>query len=112
MNELIKQARELCWKASTEKANGNSVDSAALSWAIAHSIVPRLCDALEATTARAERAERERDAAVEDMVHDCSTCGCYEKCTDEWFKSDMNEDRCSCSDWQWRGQQAGKGETE
>ena len=62
--------------------------------------------ALEAQLAASKRREQ---AAVEDLVHDCSTCGCYEKCTDEWFKSDMNEDRCSCSDWQWRGPQAGKG---
>lgn len=55
-------------------------------------------------------SQRRERAAVEGLVHDCSTCGCYEKCTDEWFKSDMNEDRCSCSDWQWRGPQAGKGE--
>lgn len=48
MNELIQQARELCDKASTEKANGNAVDSASLSWAITQNIVPRLCDALEA----------------------------------------------------------------
>src|SRR5574344_1835908 len=47
-NELIKQARELCEKVSTEKANGNAVDSAALSWAIVKNIVPQLCDALEA----------------------------------------------------------------
>ena len=48
MNELIQQARELCEKASIEKANGNAVDSAALSWAITQNIVHRLCDALEA----------------------------------------------------------------
>jgi hypothetical protein len=59
MNELIKRARELCEKASTEKANGNAVDSAALSWAIVKNIVPQLCDALEAAEKEIERLKAE-----------------------------------------------------
>ena len=72
-----------------------------------------IADLIESLTSQLAESQRREKAAVEDLVHDCSTCGRYEKCTDEWFKSDMNEDRCSCSGWQWRGpQEAEKGEAE
>ena len=58
-NELIKQARGLCEKAKAEKAKGNFIDCAALSWAITQNSVPQMCDALETMTARAEKAEAE-----------------------------------------------------
>lgn len=58
-DDLITNARELCEKAKAEKAKGNFIDCAALSWAIVKNIVPQLCDALVAMTARAEKAEAE-----------------------------------------------------
>lgn len=51
----------------------------------------------EAAEARAEKAERERDAAVADLrlVSDCRTCGNVSPwCID-------NPDRCK--GWEWRG---------
>lgn len=60
-DDLITNARELCDAARDAKARGSIVDSAALSWAITNNCVPQLCDALVAMTARAEKAEAERD---------------------------------------------------
>lgn len=58
-DELIQQARGLCDAAKSAKERGNALDSAAMSWAITNNCVPQLCDALEAMTARAEKAEAE-----------------------------------------------------
>ena len=54
MNELIQQARELCEKAETEFWYVK--DSR---WHCGKPILTQLCDALEAETARAEKAEAE-----------------------------------------------------
>ena len=71
-DDLITNARELCDAARDTKARGSIVDSAALSWAITNNCVPQLCDALVAMTARAEKAEAERDAANK-CIYDTET---------------------------------------
>lgn len=60
-------------------------------------LIPELLARAEAAEARAEKAERERDAAVADLrlVSDCRTCGNVSPwCID-------NPDKCK--GWEWRG---------
>lgn len=59
---------------------------------------------------RAERAERERDAAIEDCSGYCATCTFLFDCA----KHDMNDAAQprwyygDCQDWEWRGIQEDK----
>ena len=68
---------------------------------------------IPALTARAEAAEAERDAAVEDLKRFSACCQCNANidgsCCDMF--DGTAENKYFCSNWQWRGQQAGKGET-
>ena len=62
-------------------------------------------------TARAEAAEAERDAAVEDLKRFSACCQCNANidgsCCDMF--DGTAENKYFCSNWQWRGSQAGKG---
>ena len=64
-------------------------------------------------TARAEAAEAARDAAVEDLKIFSACCQCNANidgsCCDMF--DGTAENKYFCSNWQWRGPQAGKGET-
>ena len=62
-------------------------------------------------TARAEAAEARADAAVEDLKRFSACCQCNANidgsCCDMF--DGTAENKYFCSNWQWRGQQAGKG---
>ena len=54
--------------------------------------------------ARAERAEAERDAAVEDIPHDCRTCATKPKnCLIDNPEPYMHKRANKCPAWQWKG---------
>jgi len=61
-------------------------------------------------TARAEAAEAERDAAVEDLKRFSACCQCNANidgsCCDMF--DGTAENKYFCSNWQWRGPQAGR----
>ena len=68
---------------------------------------------IPALTARAEAAEAERDAAVEDLKRFSACCQCNANidgsCCDMF--DGTAENKYFCSNWQWRGpQEAGKGD--
>ena len=70
---------------------------------------------IPALAARAEAAEAERDAAVADMHGYCKACINAPKTLDydDLIKPICREcNKVIKQNWQWRGQQAGKGETE
>ena len=65
-------------------------------------------DALELLQAENDRLKRERDAAVEDIPHECKTCVYHAV----FFNGDTPDHDCTNSDggcsnnydrWQWRG---------
>ena len=67
---------------------------------------------IPALTARAEAAEARADAAVEDLKRFSACCQCDANidgsCCDMF--DGTAENKYFCSNWQWRGPQAGKGE--
>lgn len=104
MNELITKARELCEKATPGPwefcESGNTVKSHMVitrsPWkcitggispktnnaafiAASRTLVPRLCDALETMTARAEKAEAENQRYRERENYPCYGYDCYER---------------------------------
>lgn len=71
--------------------------------------IPYLLEQLNIAIARAEKAEKERDAAVEDITHGCDTCTRGQDCEagtePECARCYGNVDSWNtCEDcWQWRG---------
>lgn len=66
-----------------------------------------LKDLLKEAEARAEKAERERDAAVKDLKDEVMgkiwACDYCKKNDPEDFRC-KRDDLCGCSEWEWRGE--------
>lgn len=52
----------------------------------------------EAAEARAEKAEREKDALLKEFAGECGVCLHYEECSKNHYSC------CDGADWEWRGQ--------
>lgn len=103
MREAMKPNCLLC---DSMHENGNCTEVGGFCTAVlaAHCpLIPRLRNKLAAVEARAEKAERERDAAIEEIPKICYYCKHRKgwKVCEDWNGSQEAE---TCEKWEWRGQ--------
>ena len=144
--DRLDEIRALCDAAKAQKEKGDSITAACIAWSIVINDIPYLLaevdrlntvnakytsnsaeitinglqyvpkDTLQELTARAEKAEAERDAAIADWRGFCAKCS---KRSKQYLSDGQMDAVCATCrangkcNWEWRGpQEAGKGETE
>ena len=105
-DRLLEAMKPNCLMCDSMHKNGNCIEVGGFCTAVPAAycpLIPKFRARAEAAESRAEKAERERDAAIEEIPKICYYCKHRKgwKVCEDWNGSQEAE---TCEKWEWRGQ--------